>query len=121
VQAHAEQTLEEGTRALPANLRGEIYLCATTVVQRIAAKRDHHPGKSGQRHSDLGSDRQGFTLVLSVCIRQDSGGANKHEVRAGPALFQDSSAMMLRIRNAATYALAISAFRVQRLGISPTF
>jgi len=68
VQAHAEQTLEEGTRALPANLRGEIYLCATTVVQRIAAKRDHHPGKSGQRHCDLGSDRQGFTWFYRFAL-----------------------------------------------------
>jgi hypothetical protein len=67
-QAHAEQTLEEGTRALPANLRGEIYLCATTVVQRIAAKRDHHPGKSGQRHCDLGSDRQGFTWFYRFAL-----------------------------------------------------
>jgi hypothetical protein len=54
---------------------------------------DHHPGKSGQSHSDLGSDRQGFTWFYRFAL-DNSGGANKHEVRAGPALFYDSSAVM---------------------------
>ena len=36
--------------------------------KRLAAKRDHHPGKSGQRHGDLGSDRQGFTWFYHFAL-----------------------------------------------------
>jgi hypothetical protein len=39
-------------------------------VQPLAAKRDHHPGKSGQRHNDLGSDRQGFTWFYRFALER---------------------------------------------------
>jgi hypothetical protein len=69
------------------------------------------PSKSGQRHSDLGSDRQGFTWFYRFAL--DRIQAARTNTKFGQDLRSStiSSAMMLRNRNAATFALAISAFQ----------
>lgn len=97
--------LKRGTSAWPSKFkRRNSSMCdqsCSHLLRNATTTRQIRPApqRFGQRSTRL-------HLVLSVCIRQDSGGANKHEVRAGPVLFYDSSAMMLRIRNAATFALA---------------
>ena len=62
--------------------------------------------------SDLGSDRQGFTWFYRFAL--DRIQAARTNTKFGQDLRSSTipSAMMLRIRNAATFALAISAFRV---------
>jgi len=62
-QEHAEQTIEEGDQGIAEQKPQAKLIPGRPLVKRLAAKRHHDPGKSGQRHRDLGGRRQGFTWL----------------------------------------------------------
>ena len=62
-QEHAEQTIEEGNQGIAEQKPQAKLIPKRPLVKRLAAKRHHDPGKSGQRHRDLGGRRQGFTWL----------------------------------------------------------
>src|ERR1700730_4414439 len=109
--------LKRGMSALPSKFKkrnssmcdqscSHLLRNATTTRQIRPA-----PQRFGQRSTRL-------HLVLSVCIRQDSGGANKHEVRAGPVLFygfqrddvENQKRSYFCTRNFSFQGLSVSAF-----------
>jgi len=60
-QEHAEETIEKGDQGIAEQKPQAKLIPLRPFVQRLAAKRHHDSGESGQRHRDLSGGRQGFT------------------------------------------------------------
>ena len=60
-QEHAEETIEKGDQGIAEQKPQAKLIPWRPLVQRLAAKRHHDSGKSGQCDRDLGGGREGFT------------------------------------------------------------
>ena len=82
---------KRGIRALSEQKPQAKLIPGRPLVKRLAAKRHHDPGKSGQRHRDLGGRRQGFT----GCIAVDWIGFSRREQTRSTARVKTNAALIL--------------------------